>query len=127
NSVTDQPDHALRAAACAQGVMRVTDPISARHPGWPRFRIGLNSGPVALGMVGTAARRSFASIGDTTNLAARLSGVGEPGQVVIGPETHRQLAGAIPAEPLGPVSVKGKREPVEAWRLAAAAPELATG
>jgi class 3 adenylate cyclase len=122
NAVADQPDHAVRAARCARAILRVTEPIAAAHPGWPRFRIGLNSGPVAVGTVGAAGRRSFATIGDTTNLGSRLMSAGEPGQVVIGPGTHRGLgaaivAGEFGAQPLGPVRVKGKREPVEAWLL----------
>lgn len=64
-----------------------------------------------------AARRSFATIGDTVNLASRLSGVGGPGQVVIGRETHRELEGAVQTIALGSVTVKGKRRPVEAWRV----------
>ncbi len=122
NAVSDQPDHAVRAARCALAILRVTEPIAAAHPGWPRFRIGLNSGPVSVGTVGAAGRRSFATIGDTTNLGSRLMSAGEPGQIVIGPGTRRALeapiaSGELTAEPLGPVRVKGKREPVEAWLL----------
>jgi class 3 adenylate cyclase len=122
NAVTDQPDHASRAARCALAILRVTEPVAAAHPGWPHFRIGLNTGPVAVGTVGAAGRQSFASIGDTTNLGSRLMSAGEPGQVVVGPQTHRQLEAAIAsrefdAVALGPVRVKGKNEPVEVWLL----------
>lgn len=127
NAVTDQPDHALRAARCALEILRVTRPIADGHEGWPRFRIGLNTGPAAIGTVGAAGRRSFASIGDTTNLGSRLMSAGEPGQAVAGPETHRQLGDAIAAGEigvlaLGAVRVKGKREPVEAWLIGPPAP-----
>jgi class 3 adenylate cyclase len=123
NAIVDQPDHAARGARCAHQIVAVTDPI-ADELAWPRFRIGLNTGPAVVGTVGAAGRRSFATIGDTTNLGARLMGAAEPGQVVIGPETHRQLEQLGPFEltALGAVRLKGKAEPVDAWRLAQASP-----
>ena len=122
NSVVDQPDHVARAAGCARAILRATEPIARDHPGWPRFRIGLNTGPAVVGNVGAAGRRSFASIGDTTNLGARLMSAGEAGQIVLGATTHAALepeiaAGRLAVRPLGPVRVQGKREPVEAWVL----------
>lgn len=118
NGIVDQPDHAARAAGCALQILVATSGISARA-GWPQFRIGLSTGPAAVGNVGTADRRSFAAIGDTTNLGSRLMSAAQPGQAVIGPETHRQLEmlGSFELEPLGPVRLKGKRDPVQAWTL----------
>jgi adenylate cyclase len=126
NAVADQPDHAERAARCALDLLRVSAAVAGSHPGWPSFRIGVNSGPAVVGNVGAAGRRSFATIGDTTNLGSRLMSAGEPGQVVIGPSTFERLAaflaaGGATARPLGPVRVKGKREPIEAWVLEPAA------
>jgi class 3 adenylate cyclase len=123
NGLVDQPDHAARAARCALGILAATAPIAARG-GWPQFRIGLNTGPAVVGNVGTADRRSFATIGDTTNLGARLMTAAAPGQAVIGPETHRQLEmlERFELQPLGPVQLKGKAEPVQAWRLVQSSP-----
>ena len=64
-------------------LVRVTDALAAAHPGWPRFRVGVNTGPAVVGTIGAAGRHSLATIGDTTNLAARLMAVAEPGQVVV--------------------------------------------
>jgi class 3 adenylate cyclase len=69
-----------------------------------------------IGNVGAAEQRSFTAIGDTTNLAARLQAAAEPGRVVIGATTAASLTGAI-LEPLGRLDLKGKSEPVEAFRL----------
>jgi adenylate cyclase len=120
NAFVDQPDHPSRAADCALAIHRVADVIADRE-GWPRFRIGINTGPVVAGNVGAAGRRSFATIGDTTNLASRLMGAAEPGQVVIGPTTYTELETmtTLDLTSLGPLRIKGKREPVEAWVLAA--------
>lgn len=122
NAVADQPDHALRAARCALELVTLTDAIAADHPGWPRFRVGVNTGPAAVGTIGGQARHTFAAIGDTTNLGARLSTIAEPGGVVIGAGTQTVLAGdaAFALRPLGAVRVKGKREPVAAWTVARA-------
>ena len=118
NAFVDQPDHPSRAAECALEIHRVTDEIAAREL-WPRFRIGVNTGPVVAGNVGAAGRRSFATIGDTTNLASRLMSAAEPGRIIIGPSTHEQLAptATLDLAPLGSIRVKGKRETVDAWVL----------
>ncbi|HEX7172135.1 MAG TPA: adenylate/guanylate cyclase domain-containing protein [Candidatus Limnocylindria bacterium] len=122
NAFVDQPDHASRAASCALAILRVTEEIAAAH-GWPRFRVGVNTGPVAAGNVGAAGRRSFATIGDTTNLASRLMSAAQPGQIVIGPRTRTALepSEARHLEPLGPIRVKGKRDSIEAWVLSSSA------
>jgi class 3 adenylate cyclase len=102
--------------------------LAAEHPGWPIFRVGINSGPAVVGHVGVEGRHSFAAIGDTSNVAARLMSACEPGQVVVARATWDTL-GYAPAggglghapqgDPLGAVRVKGKREAVEAWILRA--------
>ena len=70
-----------------------------------------------VGDVGAAERRSFAVIGDTINTAARLMAAAEPGQIVVGRATWESLEPDRRGVELGPVRVKGKREPVDAWRL----------
>jgi adenylate cyclase len=67
--------------------------------------------------VGTDERRSFSAIGDAVNTAARLMTVGEPGDVIVGGMTWELLRDPHAGEPLGPVRVKGKRDPIEVWRL----------
>ena len=103
-------------------------PLAAAHPGWPIFRVGVNTGRAVVGNVGAAGRRSFAVIGDTTNVAARLMAAGEPGQVVVGRDDmggarYRGAEGVA----LGPTRVKGKRLPVEAWILRAVGQACAVG
>jgi adenylate cyclase len=116
NAATDQPDHAERAARAALAFADASEAVARGRPDWPRFRVGVNSGPAVIGNVGALEQRSFTAIGDTTNLAARLQAAAEPGKVVIGATTAAELEGAI-LEPLGPLDLKGKREPVEAYVL----------
>lgn len=112
-----QPDHALRGARAALAVQRAIDEAAREGPDWPRFRIGLNSGPALVGNIGSAELRNYTVIGDTVNLASRLETAARPGQVVIGPDTHQAIRELADAEPLGPIAVKGKERPVEAHLL----------
>ncbi len=117
NAPTRQPDHARRAARAGLRLQEATAQVAAGRADWPRFRVGVNSGPALVGNVGSVEFRNFACIGDTTNLAARLEGLAEPGQVVIGPATRALLGDVADVESLGPVTVKGKRDPLEAFVL----------
>jgi adenylate cyclase len=116
NAVGDEPDHSARAAQAAATMLSASERLASEHPGWPRFRAGLATGPAAVGHVGTAEQRSFATIGDTTNLAARLQTHARPGEVVVAGTTAEQLTG-VDLEPLGALRVKGRSEPVVAYRL----------
>jgi class 3 adenylate cyclase len=117
NAGDDQPDHARRAAMAALAIVDAGRPLVVANPGWPEFRVGVNTGRAVVGNVGVADRRSFAVIGDTTNVAARLMASGDPGQVVVARTTWEALGTARKGTALGAVRVKGKRTPVEAWVL----------
>lgn len=117
NASGDQPDHARRAARTALAIIDAGRPLADANPGWPIFRVGVNTGRAVVGDVGAAGRRSFAVIGDTTNVAARLMSAGEPGQVVISKATWLAIGPGAEGDALGPTRVKGKRLPVEAWIL----------
>jgi class 3 adenylate cyclase len=119
NAPTRQPDHALRAAAAALGMQRAIEEVAARERDWPRFRIGVNTGPAVVGNIGSAELRNFTATGDTVNTAARLEEVAEVGQVVIGPATHAAIAEVAVARRLDPIAIKGKRDPVAPWVLEA--------
>jgi class 3 adenylate cyclase len=117
NTADNQPDHPSRASATALAIIEAGGPLAATHADWPIFRAGVNTGPVIVGNVGAEGRRSFTVIGDTTNLAARLLALGEPGQVVVAEATWERLGLGRDGVALGPSRVKGKREPVLAWVL----------
>jgi adenylate cyclase len=117
NTTGEMPDHARRAADTALAVVAEGRRLAEERPGWPRFRAGVNTGPAVVGNVGSTERRSFAVIGDTTNTAARLLGLGEPGQVVVAESTWGGLGEGRHGTPLGPTRVKGRQRPVEAWIL----------
>jgi len=118
NALGDQPDHAVRAARAAIAIRDASDRPSETDR--PRFRVGVNSGPAAIGNVGAGQQRSFAAIGDTTNVAARLQDFSRPGHVTIGERTLREVrerSAVVEVEDLGPMELKGKAGAVEAYEL----------
>jgi adenylate cyclase len=117
NALGDQPDHARRAVRAAIRMRDAVDRLGADSAGtMPRFHIGINTGPAFVGSVGAAGRRSFSAIGDTTNLGSRLLGAAGAGQIVVGEATWMRLRDAE-GEALEALRLKGKRDPVRAWRL----------
>ncbi len=79
--------------------------------------MGINTGWVVVGGIGDALRSDYTAIGDTTNLAARLQALAEPGTILVGEDTSRFLQGSARLDPLGPIQVKGKELPVHVFRL----------
>ncbi|MDQ6910296.1 MAG: GAF domain-containing protein, partial [Actinomycetota bacterium] len=117
NAPARQPDHALRAARAGLAMQDAIEAVAAGRPDWPRFRIGINTGPALVGNIGSDQFRNFTAIGDTTNLAARLETSAEVGQVIIGPTTYAHIRHVATVDPLGPLQLKGKELPVEAFAL----------
>jgi len=113
-----RPDHALLACRSALALQRAASAIADEHPEWPRFRVGVNSGEVAAGVVGgERGHRKHGVVGDTVNLAARLEGEAAAGEVVIGAGTYAALPPGVVVERLRELQVKGKAAPVEAYVL----------
>jgi class 3 adenylate cyclase len=117
NAAGDQPDHARRAVGAALAMQTAADAAATGRPEWPRFRAGVSSGPVLVGNVGTREQRSFAAIGDTTNVAARLQAAASPGQVVVDADTAAALGDEAVLEGLGELELKGRSEPVRAFGI----------
>jgi DNA-binding SARP family transcriptional activator len=82
-------------------------------------RVGVNTGRTAVGLVGAGDPQTVA-LGDTTNVAARLQSLAEPGTIVVGPETARLLSPRFVLEPLGERTVKGREASVAVSRLVGA-------
>jgi adenylate cyclase len=118
NKAGDTPDHAARAARAALLLQRTASQITAEHPDWPRFRVGVNSGEVIAGIVGgPRGHRKHGVVGDPVNVAARLQAEAPVGGVVIGEETFGRLGLPAVVEALPPRRVKGKSAPVAAYVL----------
>ncbi len=70
-----------------------------------------------VGNVGTSELFNYTAVGDTVNLCQRLEVLAQPGQVLIDQATYSALAGSILADPLEPVLLKGKAQPVAVYNL----------
>jgi class 3 adenylate cyclase len=114
----DDPERAARAALRIIGV--AAGYAGEVEAAWGiegfNVRVGINSGPAAVGLVGGEDSQTVA-LGDTTNVAARLQSAAQPGSIAIGPGTASRLDERFVLEPLGDVTVKGRSEPVTASRL----------
>ena len=83
-----------------------------------QIRIGVNSGEVLVGAM--RAGGDPTAMGDVVNTAQRLETLGAPGDVIVGPATEAATRDAIRYEPLGAMTLRGRAEPVEAFRAVAA-------
>jgi adenylate cyclase len=118
----DLPLHARRAVDCALAMQRRVAELDLRDgTGDPvRLRIGINSGPVVAGDIGSDRRVEYTVLGNTVNVASRLeSFVARPGDTVIGPLTMAGLDDSFPVESLGDQTLKGIHAPVAAFRVTA--------
>jgi class 3 adenylate cyclase len=114
----DDPERAAHAALRILGVVAeyARDVSAAWGVEDFNVRVGINSGQTAVGLVG-GAEQQVVALGDTTNVAARLQSSAAPGTIVVGGSTARRLAHRFVLESLGEISVKGRAQPVAAWRL----------
>lgn len=80
-------------------------------------RIGINTGEVVVGHFGSEMRSDYTVIGPAVNLAARLESVCEPGKIFIGQETAKLLGEGVHLKQVGPFSLKGVGNDIDAWQL----------
>jgi AAA ATPase domain/Adenylate and Guanylate cyclase catalytic domain len=106
-----QEDDALRAVRAADEIRRLLPGVAQELGVDLTFRTGINTGEVVVGAGQTLAT------GDAVNVAARLEQAAAPGEIVIGADTRRLVRDAIACEPMEPLALKGKAEPVTAFRL----------
>lgn len=118
-----RPDH---AAAIAELALRIRDHVAAKKfDGHQlRLRIGINSGPVVAGIVGTH-KFSYDLWGDTVNTASRMESEGIAGKIQMSSATEQLIRDRFDCEPRGKISVKGKGQ-METFVLTGRSPQAAT-
>jgi class 3 adenylate cyclase len=113
------PDDAFRAVRAALAMQRKVSELSQQWETQGRapfqIRIGINTGTVIAGNIGSSIRQEYTAIGDDVNVAQRLEANCPPGGVLISKSTYEQVRDRVEAEPLEPLLVKGRREPVQVY------------
>jgi predicted ATPase/class 3 adenylate cyclase len=113
----DDPERAIRAALDMQAELVV---FREAHAASLQMRVGINTGPVLLGGVGTTGE--FSAMGDAVNLTQRLQSEAPVGTLLISHDTYRHVRGVFDVTPQAPLTVKGKREPVRTYIVQRAKP-----
>jgi adenylate cyclase len=114
--------HAVRAAVRMREALAK---LNAKHPDRPplRFGIGLHTGEVIAGNIGSARRMEYTVIGDAVNLASRLeSKTKELSTDILISDATRDKAGDIDVDPAGEIHVKGREQPVQAYKVRGVTP-----
>jgi class 3 adenylate cyclase/tetratricopeptide (TPR) repeat protein len=114
-------NHAVRACYAAlrmqEDVGRYGDETQRAHGVPIQIRVGLNSGEVVVGSIGSDLRMEYSAVGQTTHLAARMEQMAKPASVLLTADTLRLAEGYVQAKALGPVSVRGLADPIEVFEL----------
>jgi class 3 adenylate cyclase/tetratricopeptide (TPR) repeat protein len=117
---TAHEDDAKRAAQSGLEIVRTMKGLLAPDRQELAVRVGVATGVVVVGdLIGEGAAQEEAVVGDTPNLAARLQGIAEPGQVIVAAATRQLLGHDFDINSLGEVELKGLSEPLPAWQVEA--------
>ncbi len=113
----DDPVRAIRAAMEIHDLVEALSPELEEKVGRPlSMHTGINTGLVVTGEVNME-KGTHGVAGDSINLASRLSGLAQPGEILIAPDTYRHAEGYFTFEALEPTTVKGRAEPVRLYKV----------
>jgi class 3 adenylate cyclase/tetratricopeptide (TPR) repeat protein len=121
-ALEDAPQRAIRSAmAIHREMARFSDKLKEEREAIPplKMRVGIHTGPVVVGTLGNDLRVEFKAVGETVNLASRMEGLAEPGATYVTEDIFKLTEGFFRFEALGEKEVKGKKEPVNVYRVIA--------
>ena len=114
----DDPERAVR---CGLDMVKAIDELGAAQRALGasdlRVRVGINTGPVVVGVVGTDTANEYTAMGDAVNIAARMQATARAGSVLITAATHRFVSTLVEALDVGVLELKGKADAVQAYEV----------
>src|SRR5215216_6018175 len=114
----DDPQRAVLAGLDIQkGVRSYAEEIRRKHGLEFGLRVGINTGLVVVGEIGSDLRMEYTAIGDAINLAARMEQTADVGTIQISEDTYKLVAPFFDVEPLGEIGVKGKSTPIKTYQV----------
>jgi class 3 adenylate cyclase len=114
-------EDAVRAVQCALSMLRVRRDLNVVAKHSLEVGIGLATGSVVAGCMGSDQRLSYTVLGHRVNLASRLCSIAQAGEIIMDAETYTDAQSFIQAEPMPPMQLKGMSEAVHPWRVTTAA------
>jgi adenylate cyclase len=122
------PDDPVLCISCALEQMEVLGRFNRRRidDGQPPLAIGIgvHTGPLVAGYIGSSKALSYTVIGDTANTSARLCGVAVAGQILVSDATLARLNGKFEVQELAPIQLKGKERPLRVFDVKSLAPQV---
>lgn len=110
-------EDAVRAVQCALNMLRVRRELNGVSKHSLEVGIGLATGSVVAGCMGSDQRLSYTVLGHRVNLASRLCSIAQAGEIIMDEETYEDSKALIEAAPMPPMQLKGFSEPVHPWRV----------
>ena len=122
----DDPIRAVQAALEVLEALRAFNRERLRHAK-PEIHIGvgINTGKLVAGYIGSSQTMSYSVIGDTVNTASRLCAAAAPGQILVSEPTYRLLGGRFEGREIEPVRAKGKHDPIRVYAIRGRLPAVA--
>lgn len=118
NAPLDMQDHAGQAVRACASFLAELKKFNETHPDKQfKVRCAINTGPVVAGNVGAAAHIKYTVLGDTVNVAARLSKTPQVNSIVVGERTYEKVKGVFKTRDLGEMALKGKEKPQHAYEI----------
>ena len=114
-------DNAVRSVECALEQMEVLRAFNSRRRSRQmpplEIGIGIHTGPVVAGYIGSSKALSYTVIGDTANTSARLCGAAGPGEILVSASTIERLGASFDSKELPPLQLKGKEKPFRCFAI----------
>ncbi len=119
NTPISDPEHARHAVQCAQEIITVTENVTFEHDIKLKTRVGINTGTVVAGNLGSSDRYEYTVIGDPVNTAQRLENLNKKfdTRILFSASTLESAGNDIEAKPMGSVHIKGKAEPIQVYTI----------